>query len=142
MNDDFLVEAIAKRRAAEQRAFDHLCANGKLFVGIKRPKGFRQMMRKQCFRNAQILAIEGRATYVEGLCLGRSGIAFAHGWLTIDGKHAIDVTLSDAESYAYFGITFDSIALARVICESGYHESQLGLNNTMPFPPQLARAAG
>ena len=36
----------ARYVAAEQRTFDHLCANGKLFTGIKRPKGFRQMRRQ------------------------------------------------------------------------------------------------
>src|SRR4051794_36991838 len=112
MTDD----AFARYVAAEQRTFDHLCANGKLFTGTKRPKGFRQMRRKDCFRNSQSLAINGRATYVEGLCVGRSGIAFAHGWLTLDGKHAIDVTLPDAESYAYFGIALDAVALADAIC--------------------------
>ena len=125
---------------SEQRAFDHLCANGKLFTGIKRPSGFRQMKRKECFRNSQRLAIDGRATYVEGLCLGNSGIAFAHGWLTLDGEHAIDVTLPDAESYAYFGLTFDAVALAKAICTSGYYESQIGLSSVMACPPQLAAA--
>ena len=142
MNDLRKRDAIAKHRAAQQRAFGHLCANGKLFIGIKRPKGFRQMMRKNCFQNSQRVAIAGRATYVEGLCLGRSGIAFAHGWLTLDGQHAIDVTLPDAESCAcaYFGIPFDTVALAKAICKSGYHESHLGLNSTMPVPPRLAEA--
>jgi hypothetical protein len=137
-----MTDAFARYVAAEQRTFDHLCANGKLFTGIKRPKGFRQMRRKDCFRNSQSLAIDGRATYVEGLCVGHSGIAFAHGWLTLDGEHAIDVTLPDAESYAYFGIAFDVVALAKAILRSGgYFESRLGLNTIMPIPPQLAEAA-
>lgn len=142
MSDDFWDDAVAIHLAAEQRVFDHLCTNGKLFMGIKRPKGFRQMRRKDCFRNTQSLAVEGRATYVEGLCLGRAvGIAFAHGWLTLDGEHAIDVTLPDAESCAYFGIAFDdNVALAKAISKSGYYESRLGLSSTMPVPPQLAEA--
>lgn len=134
-------DAFAKYVAAEQHAFDHLCANGKLFTGIKRPNGFRQMRRKDCFRNSQSLAIHGRATYVEGLCVGRSGIAFAHGWLTLDGEHAIDVTLPNAESYTYFGIAFDTVALAKAIRKSGCYESHLGLTDTMPVPPQLAETA-
>lgn len=64
-----------RRTDSKYRAtFDHLCANGKLFTGIKRPKGFRQMRRKDCFRNSQSLAIDGRATYVEGLCIHYSGV--------------------------------------------------------------------
>jgi hypothetical protein len=140
MNDDLWRDAIATHRAAEQRAFDHLCANGKLFIGIKRPKRFRQMRRKDCFRNSQSLAIDGRATYVEGLCLDRLGIPFAHGWLTLDGEHAIDVTLPNAESFSYFGIAFDTVALAGAICKSGYYESQLRLSSTMRAPPQLVEA--
>jgi hypothetical protein len=130
-----MTDAFAKYRAT----FDHLCTNGKLFTGIKRPKGFRQMRRKDCFRNSQILAIDGRATYVEGLCIHRSGgVAFAHGWLTLDGEHAIDVTLSDAESYAYFGITFaDAHELAKAILKTGYYGTRLGLDAVMDVPPQL-----
>jgi len=126
---------------SEQRAFDHLCANGKLFTGIKRPSGFRQMKRKECFRNSQRLAIDGRATYVEGLCVdGILGVAFAHGWLTLDGEHAIDVTLPDAENHAYFGIAFAKVTLAKAIIKSGYFESLLGLGSVMNTPPQLAAA--
>src|SRR5260370_18694868 len=128
------------RRSYQRAVFDHLCTNGKLFTGIKRPKGFRQMRRKDCFRNSQSLAIDGRAIYVEGLCVGRLGIAFAHGWLTLDGAQAIDVTLPDAKSYAYFGIALDAVALAPALCKSGYFESHLGLASTMPMPRQLAEA--
>jgi hypothetical protein len=138
-----MTDAFARYVAAEQRTFDHLCANGKLFTGIKRPKGFRQMRRKDCFRNSQSLAMDGRATYVEGLCVRRSvGIAFAHGWLTLDGERAIDVTLPDAESCAYFGIAFeDRRELAKAILKTGCFESRLGLNSIMPVPPQMAEAA-
>lgn len=66
------------------------------------------------------------------------GVAFAHGWLTLDGEHAIDVTLHDAESYAYFGIAFeDKRELAKAILKTGYYESRLGLDAMMDVPPQL-----
>jgi hypothetical protein len=136
--------AITKHRAELRAPFDHLCANGKLFTGIKRPKGFRQMRRRDCFRNSQSLAIDdGRATYVEGLCIHRSeGVAFAHGWLTLDGEHAIDVTLRNAESYAYFGIAFeDRRELARAIRKDGCYKSRLGLGTVMDVvPPELVEA--
>jgi hypothetical protein len=142
IDDSQWVAAIATYRAKEQRAFEHLCANGKLFTGIKRPKGFRQMRQKDCFRNSQSLAIDERAIYVEGLCVRAAGpgLAFAHGWLTLDGERAIDVTLPDAENYAYFGIAFDGKALAEAINRAGYFQSHLGLTSIMDVPPQLAGA--
>ncbi len=130
--------AIAKHRAHQRAAFERLCAKGKIYTGIKRPKGFRQMRRKDCFRNSQSLAINGRGTYVEGVCVDRLGFAFAHGWLTPDGVHAIDVTLPDAEDHLYFGIAFDAVALANAICTSGFYESHLGLDGVTDIPPQLA----
>jgi hypothetical protein len=129
---------IAKREAS----FANLIANGRLFTGIRRPNGFRQMMRKNCFRNAQILAVEGRATYVEGICVARSvpWIGFAHAWLTLDGEHAVDITL-DAQSHVYFGIAFeDKCELARAICKAGYYQSRLSLDTVMDVPPELAEA--
>jgi hypothetical protein len=43
------------------------------FVGIARPKGYRRRrMVKQCFRNAGILADEGRGTYCEGFARSES----------------------------------------------------------------------
>jgi hypothetical protein len=127
-------------------AYAELCTKGKLFTGIKRPKGFRQMKPKNCFCNAQLVAMQGRATYVEGLCVSRCvpQFAFAHGWLTLDGEHAIDVTLPDAMEHAYFGIPFDDRhALNRALLASGYRADLLDINSIailIPFPPQLAQA--
>jgi hypothetical protein len=67
--------------------------------------------------------------------------SLSHGWLTLDGEHAIDVTLPNAESYTYFGIAFDTVALAKAIRKSGCYESHLGLTDTIPVPPQLAETA-
>ncbi|OAF12825.1 hypothetical protein [Bradyrhizobium neotropicale] len=141
MSDGLINELQTEARERSKLAYENLVANGKLFTGITRPKGFRQMARKSCFRNAQRLAIAGRAAYVEGLCLSsRSGIAFAHGWLTIDGQHAVDVTLPDAEGYAYFGITFDNTVLAKAVLRAACYKSLLGLDPIMDVPPQLAKA--
>jgi hypothetical protein len=138
-------EEAAQRSYLQRYGADYanLCANGKLFTGIKRPKGFRQMTPKQCFANSQLLAvIRKQGTYVEGLCLVSSlGVCVAHGWLTLDGQHAIDVTLPDAENNAYFGIAFDNHQVSQFILTHKCWGSLLKLTNfTAPFPPQLAEA--
>jgi hypothetical protein len=60
---------------------------------IPRPKGYRrQWARKQCFRNAGILADRGMGTYCEGFILSPPHFLFPihHAWITLDGKTAID----------------------------------------------------
>jgi hypothetical protein len=135
------IKILAEYRAKKLAALDHLSANGRLFTGIKRPKGFRQMTRKQCFGNSQIIATATdwrqrgwpyRPMYVEGLCIGISCCvgAIHHGWLTLDGIHAIDVTLPDAEDHLYFGIMFDDArTLSRAILKAGCYQNQLDLDN-------------
>jgi hypothetical protein len=72
-------------------------ARGRPFVGIERPKGFRhQMKAKGCFCNAGRVAMDERATYVEGFILSL-GMLIPHAWLTLDGVHAIDQTLRAPE---------------------------------------------
>jgi hypothetical protein len=90
---------------------------GRPFVGSARPKGYRrQWMVKQCFRNAGILADQGRGTYCEGVVLGPPDFLFPihHAWITLDGKTAIDVTLPNASEFWYFGIPFSGPAFARL----------------------------
>ena len=86
---------------------------GQSFTGIARPKGYRQMRLKQCFWNAGRLALEHRGIYVEGFVLTPGSWSIPHAWLTLDGIHAIDVTLKDAPAYHYFGIAFSH----EVLCE-------------------------
>jgi hypothetical protein len=141
-------ELFKKHRAA----FDRLCADGKLYTGIKRPKGFRQLARKQCFGNSRILATEmdwrrrgwpRRPRYVEGLVIGITNCvgAIHHGWLTLDGIHAIDVTLPDASDHIYFGVMFDdAVTLSRKLCKAGYYHNQLDLDNLGRMPPQMEAA--
>jgi hypothetical protein len=99
---------------------------------------------KQCFASAQRVAVIGkRATYVEGLCVAPEmpNFPFAHAWLTLDGEHSIDVTLPDAEKYAYFGITFDNHQVSQFILTNKCWGSLLNLPDfAMPLPPQLAEA--
>jgi hypothetical protein len=100
---------------------NEVIARGQPFIGIERPKGFRhQMKAKNCFCNAGRVATQERATYVEGFVLSKEGSLFPHGWLTLDGVHAIDQTLH-APEYLYYGISFTRQEHARAICAGGYH---------------------
>jgi hypothetical protein len=94
---------------------------GRTFIGIERPKGFRQMKQARCFDNAGRLALHGRGTYVEGFVLASWPIH--HAWLTLDGIHAIDVTMKDATAYHYFGIAFSHEVLYEWIIRRGCRTS-------------------
>jgi hypothetical protein len=72
-----------------------------------------------CFRNAGILASEGRGIYVEGHASGDTGL-FEHAWITLDGMTAIDPTLPDGERYQYFGVALTPTTLSRLIVRCGY----------------------
>ena len=86
---------------------------GRTFIGIARPKGYRQMKQKQCFGNAAKLALHNRGIYVEGFVLTPGSWPIHHAWLTLDEVHAIDVTLKDAPACHYLGIPFSH----EVLCE-------------------------
>jgi hypothetical protein len=124
----------ARRRAA---AFKHLCDTGKLFTGIRRPRGYRQRRAGECFGNAQILALEDRGTYVEGVCVTPLRIPIHHGWITLDGVHAIDPTLPHGERCFYFGITFDRVEIANSMVQNKVCQAQLDLESIVGLPPQL-----
>jgi hypothetical protein len=114
--------------SAREAALDDLFARGKWYAGIKRPKGYEQGAEKQCFYNSQMLALDGRGRYVEGVVYcHRSGRGFHHGWITLDGKRAIDVTL-DVEAHTYFGVKFPTRIIKKRMAESGYCEPILDLN--------------
>jgi hypothetical protein len=103
----------APRAYLQKVVLDH----GREYVGIERPRGFRrQWARKQCFRNAAVVAMGGQATYVEDYAMsGTSGLLFEHAWLTVDGVHAIDQTLPDALATEYLGIPFATAVLGRAL---------------------------
>jgi hypothetical protein len=80
---------------------------GRPFVGIARPKGYRQMTRRACFFNAGRLVSAERGQYCEGFVTTPSGWRWIHhAWVTLDGKHAIDTTLPYGPESDYFGIVF------------------------------------
>lgn len=88
--------------------------HGKPFTPTDRPKGMRQRKAQHCYRNAgtHVINRPDASAYVEGYAMGADGLCFEHAWITLDGVHAIDPTLPDAQSYAYFGIQFSPAALA------------------------------
>lgn len=85
-------------------------AYGKVFKTPGRPKGFRLMMEKQCFRNSLILASAERGDYCEGFVARQGEYRIHHAWITRGDDTAIDVTLKDAENYFYLGIQFSHSA--------------------------------
>jgi hypothetical protein len=135
MSDVIDFEAVFAAYAA---AFDRFCENGRVFIGAKLPKGYRRRRAKECFANAQALAVQKRGTYVEGVCVTpKTPIPIHHGWITLDGVHAIDPTFADSEHCLYFGITFDTVELAKAIAKEGAYHCQLDLGALTDLPPQL-----
>jgi hypothetical protein len=85
---------------------------GRPFIGIERPKGYRQRKMKDCFSNSADIALDKRGFYVEGFALGQTGGAWSvqHGWNTTDG-----IPYKDAPKHWYFGIPFSEKALVRAM---------------------------
>lgn len=112
--------------------------HGRPFVGIDRPKGYRQQRKRQnCFFNAALSAMDERGTYVEGFVLppGQRGCPVHHAWITLGGVHAIDQTLANGAMCQYFGIPFTTKTVAGwVERHDGWVEPLLN-----PYSPELVR---
>jgi hypothetical protein len=75
---------------------------GRPFISVDRPKGFRLGAKKECFLNSYYAADKGQGFYVEGYGLHEDWL-FHHAWITLDGLHAVDVTLRGSVSgYQFF----------------------------------------
>jgi hypothetical protein len=109
-----------------ERAIAKLAKQGRFFTPVNRPKGFRLMAIKACYRNAIKLAVAGRAQYVEGYAMHDDGLEpVHHTWVTTDGINAIDVTWPKLGA-VYFGVVFDTKALTRILLErNGWAEPML-----------------
>lgn len=88
--------------------------HGRTFAPQRRPKGFRLRTPKECFLNSFYVADAGRGTYVEGFAMVKD-LHFHHAWVTLDGVHAVDVTLRLPEEAQFFGIAFSLAGLRRQI---------------------------
>jgi len=97
-------------------------SKGREFLSIKRPKGFRLMASKQCFRNAFILASEERGYYCEGFTASlKDSSEFHHAWVSKGDGAAIDVTLRNPEEYVYLGLQFSRKSFL-TLTNAGYGE--------------------
>jgi hypothetical protein len=103
---------------------------GRPFTAVNRPKGFRLGAKKECFLNSYYAADKGQGVYVEGYGLIEDWL-FQHAWITLDGLHAVDVTLRGSVSgYQFFGIP---IPLVIMRAEAVVREGQLPLlNHALP----------
>jgi hypothetical protein len=80
--------------------------HGRPFIAIGRPTGYRLGRVKQCYANAGKAACAEKGIYVEGFAMDSKRF-FPHAWITLDGIHAIDLTLRDpVNNFFYFGIPF------------------------------------
>jgi hypothetical protein len=97
-----------------------LMKHGKEWMGRKRPKGLRKMRDKECFVNAQMLAVfhPDEYTYCEGLA--HSIIAVNHGWVIDRDGNIIDPTWRDPHKCAYIGVPFKTEYIRRVITKTGH----------------------
>jgi hypothetical protein len=109
-----------------------------------------RFMQKQCFHNAQLLALDNPdLQYVEGYAQGNAIMPVHHAWLTLNGK-LIDLTwrtdkpnhqgrLSNRilgvipEGWQYRGITFSADEIRERIVNSGETRAFIG-DYTRSFP--------
>jgi hypothetical protein len=111
---DFSRESNVGNTSVEQLVLKY----GRPFIGGGRPKGYRQRAAKNCYLNSFYLADADRGFYVEGYAL-RPGHLFQHAWITIDGTHAVDVTLQNISDCLFFGILFPLKTISEEIRSRG-----------------------
>jgi hypothetical protein len=115
--------------------------HGRPFTWVGRPKGYRQCAIKNCFANAGILASSERGIYVEGFAMKPGNVLFHHAWITLDGVHAIDVTLrACTPDVVYFGIPFSPKVLGSWIAKQGHWTLLNALNPIEKLEELLADA--
>lgn len=116
------------------------------FEPVQRPKGVRKRRDRNCYINAQTCVLEGcvreifrGAQYVEGYAIPSGGalVPIKHGWITLDGVHAVDVTWQEPGAF-YRGVVIDPKTLAeRVLRIDAMGEMLTEIANSK----QKARAA-
>jgi hypothetical protein len=106
----------ARRFGGNTKVEEAVLKYGLPFIGVARPKGYRLRRKKECFLNSYYTADKELGFYVEGYALHRD-LLFQHAWITLDGLHAVDVTLRGPISdYHFFGIPFSLKILTAEIC--------------------------
>ena len=107
----------------------------------------------ECFLNSFYAADEELGFYVEGYAL-HEGLLFQHAWITLDGLHAVEVTLRGLVSdNHYFGIPFSlEILRAEIGTRNSWHVPMLDyafpmarmedlLQKAIASPPDYGRCA-
>jgi hypothetical protein len=94
-------------RNLETKTLERVIKDGRPFIGIIKPKGFRWRKAKQCFYNSLTTVLNKESEmpelrYVEGYVLTEFGPVH-HAWVAPDVVHAIDLTLRE-EPFAYYGV--------------------------------------
>lgn len=97
--------------------------------GQKLPKGIKQRKKKQCFKNAMLLAQERGWTYCEGFA--HAIIPMHHAWVLDDKGNIVDPTWDEPEKCFYAGIPFDTDKAIGLCLKSGVY----GLFYTRTFLP-------
>ena len=110
---------------------------------VRRASAGRTHKMKECFYNAQLLALDDptrQIQYVEGYACGAAGLPVHHGWAEINGK-VVDLTWTPdnpvlgavPEGWAYRGVSFDTGVVRRRIVASGEARAFIG-DWTRDFP--------
>jgi hypothetical protein len=94
---------------------------------------------RACYRNASLIAMRGKATYVEGFTFVSE---VHHAWVSYHGDDAMDPTLDAMKHREYIGVAFDLKTLMREQLKSGVFgllDPGFGLNHELMFriDPQL-----
>ena len=97
-----------------------LVKHGKVFRATPLPEGVEQGRMGACFENAMQVALYGGDgyDYCEGYAVAPGLFPMHHGWVTVDGRTAIDPTWP--EGTHYFGIQFDTGFVRKRILQRGY----------------------
>ncbi len=97
--------------------------------GQKLPKSIKQGKKKECFKNALLLAEARGWTYCEGFA--HAIIPTHHAWVLDDKGNVVDPTWDEPEKCFYAGILFDTDKAIDLCNESGLY----GLFYTKTFLP-------
>ena len=107
------------RRVVEY--YDWILSNGKTFEKTKTPEYYGNM--KECYYNAQNLALDGKIDYFEGWGTTKNiGIPFEHGFNVVQDT-VIDPTWKDGN--LYFGIKIPTDYIRNHWIEHGIAENLL-----------------
>lgn len=106
--DHPVIRAMRRSKTLQDKFIDDIAAQGRSYEGRSLPKGTREWKVGQCLEASKHLLEENGWRQIRGWCLEPhavvgSDVPFYHEWNTIDGRTAIDATLT-AERCFYWGV--------------------------------------